>query len=417
MPSRRSLLRTGGVVGVGALAGCTAPSLDDVGPGRSFSAPLPDDDEWPTTRRGPANTACAPTARPPRASPRVVWRSPPGRSVHDLLVAGDTVYATHPTETAALDAATGDRRWTTAGHGQAMVPASSRLGCLADGTLYTVDSERLRAFDAATGRKRWGRVTTDTTLDPQKNYGLQPTDDAVILGFHGGVAGFDAENGRARWRLSPGGFGWEYPAVAHGRLYIGSPGPLYAYDRASTLGRFVDPTPGVRWRGRGPVFCTWPAATEDRLVVADKEWSQTATETVLWVFRRDGTLDWQLPVSGAGRPPAVTPGGTVVVAAGEEPSTVAAVALDPADSDDGTVRWRRGLAWFVRDPVVAGDVVLVAGAPDEHADATVVYALDVDTGETLWTLDIDGDGAVTRLAAVGARVYVGTDAGRVVALG
>ncbi|WP_162562409.1 outer membrane protein assembly factor BamB family protein [Salinigranum rubrum] len=235
------------------------------------------------------------------------------------------------------------------------------------------------------------------------------TDSALVLGYHGGLAGFGRDEGAHRWTRSPGGLGWVYPAVAHGRLYVGSPGPLYAYERRSSVNRVVDPTPRVAWEGRGPVFCSWPAVAGDRLVVADREPSFDEGTTTLWAFERDGTPAWRQRVPGTGRALAVTPGGTVVVSAGEEPSTVLA-----CDVADGAVKWRREFDQYVREPVVAGDVVLVAGSPAELARNEVVRALDVDTGEGLWQWEVEG--RAERLAAAGGRVYVGTDSGRVVAL-
>jgi outer membrane protein assembly factor BamB len=402
MPFRRTLLRAGGLAGLSAFAGCLSSP--------AFSASSPVAGKWPTTRRGPTNTACAPDATPPRESPSAVWHAAERGPVDDVLVAGETVYATRPTETVALNAATGDRRWTTAGDDQSMVPASRRLACLSGETLYTVDSEQLRAFDAESGTRRWSQHVADELGDPVRGYGLQATESTLVLGYHGGLAAFERDEGSLRWTRSPGGLGWVYPAVAHGRLYVGSPGPLYAYERRSRANRVIDPAPRVAWEGRGPVFCSWPAVNGDRLVVADREPSfDETTATTLWVFERDGTPAWRQQVQGTGRAPAVTPGGTVVVSGGEEPSTILAL-----DVVDGAVRWRREFNRYAREPVVAGDVVLVAGSPAELAQDEVVRALDVDTGEGLWTWEAEG--RAERLAAAGSRVYVGTDSGRVVAL-
>lgn len=402
MPSRRSLLHTGGLAGLTAVTGCLATD-------RAFAASNPTVGEWPTSRRGATNTACASEATPPRTEPSVVWQATGGGAIDDVLVASETVYATGGTRTVAFDAAICARRWTTAGNGQSMVPASRRLGSLSSGLLYTVDSERIRAFDADDGTRRWSRDVTSELGDPVRGYGLQVTDSTLILGFHGGLAAFDVADGSHRWTRSPGGLGWVYPAVAHGRLYVGSPGPLYAYERASGLRRLVNPEPTVAWQGHGPAFCTWPAVSGNRIVVCDRETSREETATTVWTYRRDGTLEWRHRVPGAGNAPAVTPDGTVVVSAGEEPSAV--LALDAAD---GTVQWRRDLSQYVREPVVAGDVVLVARSPDELATNEVVQALDVDTGESLWAVEVEG--RAEHIAAAGDRVYAGTDTGHVVAL-
>lgn len=402
MPSRRALLHACGLAGLSTLTGCLSAS--------PYTASSPTADEWLTTRRGPTNTACAPEATPPRRRPEVVWRAVASGPVDELLVDDATVYATLPTETVALDHETGARRWTTAGDDQSMVPASRRVGCLSGGTLYTVDSERLRAFDADDGTRRWSRSVAAELGDPVRGYGMQVTRSALLLGYHGGLAAFDVEDGSHRWTVSPGGLGWVYPAVAHGRLYVGSPGPVYAYERASWPERVLDPTPRVRWRARGPAFCSWPAVTESRVVVADRVPLPDEEPTSVRAYERDGTPAWHARVPGTGRAPAVTPDGTVVVSVGEDPSTL--LALDGAE---GSVRWERRVAQYVREPVVAGDVVVVAGAPDELAQDEVVRALDVDTGEPLWSKPVDG--RAEHLVAVGERVYVGTDAGRVVALG
>ncbi|WP_372912952.1 PQQ-binding-like beta-propeller repeat protein [Salinigranum sp.] len=402
MPARRTLLHAGGLAGLACLAGCLAAP--------PYTAPTPTADDWLTTRRGPTNTACAPDATPPRERPAVAWRAVASGPVDELLVDADTVYATLPTETAALDRETGERRWTTAGEGQSMVPASRRVGCLSDGTLYTVDSERLRAFVVADGTRRWSQPVAAELGDPVRGYGMQVTRSTVLLGYHGGLAAFAVADGSHRWTVSPGGLGWVYPAVAHGRLYVGSPGPVYAYERRSRPSRLLDPEPRVDWRARGPAFCSWPVVAGSRVVVADREPLGDETATNVWAYGRDGERAWRTRVRGTGRAPAVTPDGTVVVSTGEEPSTVVAL-----DVEDGSVRWEQAVTQYVREPVVAGGVVLVAGSPDELAEDEVVRAYDAETGESLWARRVEG--RVERVAAVGGRVYVGTDAGRVVALG
>ena len=397
MPSRRTLLRTGGLAGLSVLAGCLSAS--------PFGAPTPAAGEWPTTRRGPTNTARAPEATPPRASPRVAWRAEAAGAIHDLLVADGTVYATHARGTVAYETTTGDRRWTV--ERESMVPAGRRVGALAEGTLYTADDASLRAVDATDGTRLWSHQITAETADPLRGYGLKITDSGLLLGFHGGLAAFDRE-GSHRWTVWPGGLGWVYPAVAHGRLYVGSPGPLLAYARSSRLNRVLDPAPRAAWEGRGPAFCSWPVVVGDRIVVADREPLRDGGTTTVWAYEWDGTLDWTRRVPGTGRAPAAAEE-TVVVSAGTEPSTVRGL-----DAADGTVRWVRESRRYVRDPIVAGDVVLAAGAPEEPSRGETVRALDAATGDRLWTIPVDG--RAERLAAVGDRVYVGTDAGRVVTL-
>jgi outer membrane protein assembly factor BamB len=403
MLTRRRFLHAGGLAGLASLAGCLAAP--------PYTASTPTADEWLTTRRGPTNTACAPDATTPRERPAVAWRTASERPVHELLVADGTVYAAHPTRTVARDTETGERLWTTAGEGQTMVPASRRVAAVAGGTLFTVDDRALRAFDAGDGTRRLIRDLTTETADPLKGYGMQVAGSTLVLGYHGGLAAFDVADGSHRWTVSPGGLGWVYPAVAHGQLYVGSPGPLYAYERRSRPSRLLDPGPRVDWRARGPAFCSWPAVTGSRIVVADREpLADETTPTNVWAYGRDGERAWRTQVPGSGRAPAVTPDGTVVVAAGEEPSTVVAL-----DVEDGSVRWEQRVTQYAREPVVADGVVLVAGSPDELAEDEVVRAFDVGTGESLWARRVEG--RVERVAAVGGRVYVGTDAGRVVALG
>ena len=397
MPSRRTLLRTGGLAGFSVLAGCLS--------GSPFDAPTPASGTWPTTRRGPTNAARTPAATPPRASPEVAWRAEAAGAIHDLLVADRTVYATHPRGAVAYEATTGDRRWTV--EWGSIVPAGKRVGALDGGTLYTADDASLRAVDANDGTRLWSHRITAETADPLRGYGLKVTDSGPLLGFHGGLAAFDRE-GSHRWTVRPGGLGWVYPAVAHGRLYVGSPGPLFAYARSSRVNRVLDPAPRAVWEGRGPAFCSWPVVAGDRIVVADREPLRDGGTTTVWAYERDGTLDWKRRVPGTGRAPAVAEE-TVVVSAGTDPSTVRGL-----DAADGTVRWERESRRYVRDPIVAGGVVLVAGAPEEPSRGETVRALDAETGDRLWAVAVGG--RAERLAAVGDRVYVGTDAGRVVTL-
>jgi outer membrane protein assembly factor BamB len=408
MPSRRDALRLGGAAAVAGLAGCTAPSFDP-----AFGAAAPADGEWLSTRRGPRNAACSPTTALPETPPSVAWRSKPNRPVLELLVDADAVYVTHPVSTAALDVATGESLWTTAGEEQAMVPGGRRVAALGDGVVYTAGSERLNAFDATDGSTKWSTDARPHTVDGLRNYGLQVAGDAVVLGFHGGLAAFDAADGSHRWTVHPGGTGYVYPAVAHGRLYVGSPGPLYAYRPAAGLDALLRDDPETLWQGHGPVFCTWPAVAGDRIVVGDQNRGMDGDmATTLYAYERGGGLDWRVSVPGAGRAPAVsTESDLAVTAGGENPSTLLAVELDSAD---GEVRWRREVSPFVNDPVLAGDLVLAAVGASHASGRSGLLALDLRTGAERWWRPVEG--GVSRLAAVGDRIYAATSAGRVLAL-
>lgn len=119
-------------------------------------------------------------------------------------VADGTVYVqTAPTTFAALDAATGERRWEVDAAGETEFSAA-----VADGTVYLsgIDLIARRADD---GTEQWrrstaavaSRVMTDTPHYGDRAFGeLAVTDDSVYVGHGEGLLAVDRTDGTPRWR-------------------------------------------------------------------------------------------------------------------------------------------------------------------------------------------------------------------------
>jgi outer membrane protein assembly factor BamB len=135
----------------------------------------------------------------------------PGRTRHQLLtLAGaDVVYCSHTGVVAALDAATGMRRWAQRYQGQRGATESIRdlAPCLAvDGRIYVApgDADLLLCLDQATGRMLWEQPRSGVL------HLLGVGEGRLIFTTATGLVAIDAADGSS-------GIGWELPNVG-GRL-------------------------------------------------------------------------------------------------------------------------------------------------------------------------------------------------------
>lgn len=152
----------------------------------------------------------------------------------------------------ALDAATGNRLWTTTyalGRFKICCGPNNRGPALAYGNLYVLTlDDKLVAFDARTGRERWETRVADPSAGYSESMAPQIFDGMVIVGSAGGewalrgfVAAYDARTGQQRWRWyttdpktfagnswqNGGGTVWTSPALdaERGLLIFGTGNP------------------------------------------------------------------------------------------------------------------------------------------------------------------------------------------------
>ena len=128
-----------------------------------------------------------------------------------LVVIGDMMFATTPTDTFALDPVTCKIKWQHTYH-RAQQPGLSvnrGVAYLSGRVFRGTDDGRLLALDAATGRELWTNVVGDATLGEYVAAAPVAWNGLVIAGISGGEFGirgrilaYDAQTGREIWRFN-----------------------------------------------------------------------------------------------------------------------------------------------------------------------------------------------------------------------
>lgn len=270
------------------------------------------------------------------------------------------------------------------------------------------------ALDAASGELRWRRA-----LDGPPRTPLALHDDHLYVGDRTGVC----------WRLSPasGDVEWRHvarppslpePAVAAGGVYTGSPS-------SGVTGTLVTSGDGQWYARMGGDAPSTPAVIGNRVVAGSADGDVTATEFMEYADVPAGPLgpkdtpgpsetptphvDYPRPErfweTSLGRPVegnVASADGLALVGTGGD--------LVALRVDGGTERWRNEPAvhpdaQVVGTPAVRDDTVVVGRSSGE------VAALDLESGETRWTIELDGqvttssaladDGIVLGVAAHG----------------
>nr|WP_241429849.1 PQQ-binding-like beta-propeller repeat protein [Haloferax larsenii] len=338
VPSRRRFLELTGL----AVTGTLASSVVAGGP-KSASTPAYD---WPMDRYDPEGTGFNPTASGPKDGVKVAWSHDSTdwfRGTESPILLGDTLYAV---------------------------------------------GEGLLALDAETGAKKFGHPGPYQS-PPARSHSSVYNTDTLAVGSSAGVFGLNADGGVGlpltgaqfgveRWnqRYETGGlfFGPAEPVapvVADGEIYTPVPG-----ESDITA---LDPNDGeTRWRTTITEDDTFGAdfnrpAVKDGLVYVTY-WPNG----VAALHTESGEKHWQRNVDEQLLlPPIATEAGLVV------PSREVVWLLDP---NDGTTLWKRTLDANATEstPAVADGKVFVT---DELES---LHALDLETGETLWTAPFGG---------------------------
>ncbi|MFI6582598.1 PQQ-binding-like beta-propeller repeat protein [Embleya sp. NPDC050493] len=321
-PPRRITRRTALWLGVGAVAAA--------GAGTAAALALPDRDN---------------------PDPRVRWRhGTDGKLSRSPAVAGGTVFIGGSDKLYALDAATGHRKWASAGDAVEVLPA------VADGMVYVCRYDKVQALDTSTGAGKW-TFTADRSIDSSA---AVVAGGVVYVAVRGTVYAIEATTGTRKWVVSTGdtSFGSPTPTVADGVVYLASYPNVYALDAATGTGKWSAPVPGSNWStiadgvvyiGAGNTVCALDAATG-----AQK-----------WASATDGSVGKSVAVATAGR---------VFVG-----SCGPGCRLYALDATTGTKAWTFDTGNEITTPAVADGVVYIGGGK--------VYALDAATGAMRWTFD------------------------------
>ena len=128
-----------------------------------------------------------------------------------LVVIGDTMFVTTPTDTFALDPVTCRIKWQHTYRRAANPGLSVNRGVayLSGRVFRGTDDGRLLALDAATGHELWTNVVGDATIGEYVAAAPVAWNGLVIAGISGGEFGirgrilaYDAQNGREIWRFN-----------------------------------------------------------------------------------------------------------------------------------------------------------------------------------------------------------------------
>ncbi|MFE7896073.1 PQQ-binding-like beta-propeller repeat protein [Streptomyces sp. NPDC057424] len=206
-----------------------------------------------------------------------------GPALHD-----GTVYVWQDARLRALDARTGDERWSyPIGDAASCGGVPIRLTQATDGYVYVCAGTRVLALDVAAGHVKWHFEAPAVFLSPPTFVpGPAVTGGGIYLAdYLGTVYALDATDGRDRWRIATEARSCVDPVlVAAGHVHVGSGKGLYTLDA-------VTGTPKWRFQAGGDIVGT-PSVAEGRIHFG-------STDHLLYTLKADdGRLRWKLATGG-----------------------------------------------------------------------------------------------------------------------
>ncbi|MFF2651878.1 PQQ-binding-like beta-propeller repeat protein [Streptomyces sp. NPDC058045] len=204
------------------------------------------------------------------------------------VVCEGTVYVWQDARLRALEARTGEERWSyPIGDAAACGGVPVRLTQAPDGFVYVVAGTRALAIDVDAGHVRWRFEAPAVFLSPPAFApGPAVTGGGIYLAdYLGTVYALDATDGRDRWRIATEPRTSVEPVlVADGHVHVGSGKGLYTLDA-------VTGAPKWRFQAGGDVVGS--------PVVADGRIHFGSTDHLLYTLKADdGRLRWKLATGG-----------------------------------------------------------------------------------------------------------------------
>ncbi|MFE5890568.1 PQQ-binding-like beta-propeller repeat protein [Streptomyces sp. NPDC056468] len=199
-----------------------------------------------------------------------------------------TVYVWQDARLKALDARTGDERWSyPIGDAASCGGVPVRVAQAHDGYVYVSAGTRVLALDVVSGQVRWHFEAPAVFLCPPAFVpGPAVTGGGVYLAdYLGTVYALDATDGRDRWRIATEARASIDPVlVAGGHVHVGSGKGLYTLDA-------VTGTPKWRFQAGGDIVGA-PSVAEGRIHFG-------STDHLLYTLKADdGRLRWKLATGG-----------------------------------------------------------------------------------------------------------------------
>ncbi|MFF7391711.1 PQQ-binding-like beta-propeller repeat protein [Streptomyces scabiei] len=204
------------------------------------------------------------------------------------VVQDGTVYVWKDARLRALEARTGEERWSyPIGDAASCGGVPVRLTPASDGYVYIAAGSRVLAVDIAGGHVRWHFEAPAVFLSaPTFAPGPAVTGGGVYLAdYLGTVYALDATDGRDRWRIATESRSSLEPVlVAAGHIHVGSGKGLYTLDA-------VTGTPKWRFQAGGEIVGA-PSVAEGRIHFG-------STDHLLYTLKADdGRLRWKLATGG-----------------------------------------------------------------------------------------------------------------------
>ncbi|MBZ6134204.1 outer membrane protein assembly factor BamB family protein [Streptomyces olivaceus] len=199
-----------------------------------------------------------------------------------------TAYVWQDARLRALDARTGDERWSyPIGDAASCGGVPVRLAQAPDGYVYVAAGTRVLALEVASGHVRWHFEAPAVFLAPPTFVpGPAVTGGGIYLAdYLGTVYALDATDGRDRWRIATEArSSTDLVLVAAGHVHVGSGKGLYTLDA-------VTGTPKWRFQAGGDIVGA-PAVAEGRIHFG-------STDHLLYTLKSDdGRLRWKLATGG-----------------------------------------------------------------------------------------------------------------------
>ncbi|WP_435360514.1 PQQ-binding-like beta-propeller repeat protein [Haloarchaeobius sp. DFWS5] len=262
---------------------------------------------------------------------------------------------------AALDARTGEERWS-AGTGGRSSPS------VHDGTVYSSDYRTVGAYDAESGDALWEAEANASRLTV--------ADGLVVAAGDEGVAAIDAETGSVQWRVLTQRRFDSAPAVVDGTVYVADrprdqPGRLSALDLDTGDRQWQYEVDEADGSGAHYYFTGEPVYADGTVFLACENRVAYAVDA------ETGTEVWQTTTMGGLNPAPAVVDETVYF--GQDGGAVLAL-----DSQTGNIEWeaRDGTGSIVSNVVATQESVFVVD------DSGLLVAYDRSNGNSRYKLGL-----------------------------
>jgi serine/threonine protein kinase/outer membrane protein assembly factor BamB len=291
-----------------------------------------------------------------------LWRVQMDGWVYSLKAErGTVVTATRGGGVQAWEASGGQKLWEITG-AQTDFETPEAGPALHDGTVYVWKDARLRALEARTGEERWSYPIGDAASCGGVPVRLtQASDGYVYVSAGARVLAVEVASGMVRWHFEAPAVFLCPPAFAPGPAVTG--GGIYLADYLGTV-YALDATDGRdRWR-----IATESRASIDPVLVAAGHVHLGSGKCVYTLDAVTGVPKWRFPSGGdiVGSP---------VVAEGRIHFGSTDHLLYTLKADDGRLRWKLATGGEITGAPVVKDGVVYACSKDR-----CVYALDAEKG-------------------------------------